>query len=306
MWKAWKTPAGWVYQLTTSGSGNYGGRTDLSNTNKWIFLAQWQLQIFIYIYCIFILTNTTIYNEDCLVGMPRIPDKSIDMILCDLPYGITACKWDAVIPFKPLWAEYHRIAKDNAAIVLFSGEPFTSALISSNIKDFRYHWIWNKGRGSNFQNARFMPMKCHEEICVFYRRHPTYNPQWWYSTPYKATNRKRKNPSEIIGSGRINDFNISAGSADGRRYPLSILNFPKETKSLHPTQKPVALLEYLIKTYTNEGEVVLDNCFGSGSTLVAAVNTNRRYIGFELEPKYFEIARERLNGIISTDAKKAA
>jgi len=230
-----------------------------------------------------------------LSGCSRIPDKSIDLILCDLPYGVTKCKWDEVIPFEPLWEQYHRIAKDNAAIVLFSSEPFTTNLIKSNIKNFRYKWIWNKGRGNNFQNARFMPMKSHEEICIFYRKLPTYNPQWWYSTPYKATSRKRKNSLELLGEGIISQNMIAAGSKDGRRYPLSILNFPKEVKSLHPTQKPVALLEYLIKTYTNEGDIILDNCFGSGSTLVAAANTNRHYIGFELETKYFEIAWQRLN-----------
>ena len=234
-----------------------------------------------------------IYNEDCLIGMNRIPDKSIDLILCDLPYGKTACKWDVIIPFEPLWAQYNRIAKVNAAIVLFSDEPFTSSLIKSNPKHFRYKWIWNKGRGSNFQCAKYQPMKCHEEICVFYRKMPTYNPQWWYSTPYKAVDRMRAKPSEILGATSI-ARNISKGSADGRRYPRSIINVSHDKSKLHPTQKPVALLEYLIKTYSNDGEVVLDNCFGSGSTLVAAVNTNRRYIGFELDSRYFEVAKQRL------------
>jgi site-specific DNA-methyltransferase (adenine-specific) len=240
-----------------------------------------------------------IYNEECLIGMKRIPDKSINMILCDLPYGITACKWDIVIPFEPLWEQYNRVTKDDAAIVLFSGEPFTCNLIKSNPKSFRYKWIWNKGRGNNFQTARIMPMKNYEEICVFYRKQPTYNPQWWYSMPYKAMNRKRSKPAEILGSGSgsIRGFCIAAGSEDGRRYPLSILNFPRDAGGVHPTQKPVALLEYLIKTYTNEGEVILDNCFGSGSALVAAANTNRRYIGFELEQRYFNIARQRLDNL---------
>ena len=242
-----------------------------------------------------------IYNEDCLTGMSRIPDKSIDLILCDLPYGISACKWDEVIPFDRLWAQYNRIIKDNTAIVLFSDEPFTSNLIRSNSKNFRYKWIWAKSKCSNFQNARRMPMKHHEEICVFYRKLPTYNPQWWFSTPYKAENRKRGTTSEWLGSkvgeaygGSIRDYVVTAGSEDGRRYPQSILNFPCEGKKYHPTQKPVALCEYLIKTYTNEEEIVLDNCFGSGTTLVAAKNTNRRYIGFELEARYFKTACERL------------
>lgn len=243
-----------------------------------------------------------IYNEDCLVGMSRIPDKSIDMILCDLPYGKSACKWDTVIPFDRLWQHYSRIAKDNAAIVLFSDEPFTSNLVRSNYKSFRYKWIWAKTKGSNFQSARKMPMKHHEEILVFYRKLPTYNPQWWYSAPYKAEDRKRTRDSEWLGSkssekyrGSIRDFVKTAGSEDGRRYPMSILVFSADEPRQHPAQKPVPLLEYLIKTYTNEGEVILDNCFGSGSTLVAAANTNRRYIGFELEPKYFEIAKQRLD-----------
>jgi site-specific DNA-methyltransferase (adenine-specific) len=221
-----------------------------------------------------------------------------------LPYGKSACKWDVVIPFDKLWAQYNHIAKDNAAIVLFSDETFTSNLIRSNYKHFRYKWIWAKTKGSNFQNARKMPIKHHEEICVFYRKLPTYNPQWTYSTPYKAENRKRGKTSEWLGCksggaqyGSIRDFVITAGSEDGRRYPKSIICFPNGERRLHPSQKPVPLLEYLIKTYTNEGDIVLDNCFGSGSTLVAAKNTNRRYIGFELEPKFVEIARKRLAGV---------
>lgn len=228
------------------------------------------------------------------MGMARVPDKSIDMILCDLPYGKTACEWDVMIPPDRLWAHYNRIAKDNAAIVLFSDEPFTTNLINSNPKDFRYKWIWAKNKGSNFPNARYMPMKCHEEICVFYRKLPTYNPQWWYSTPYKARKGKRGNPVEMLGSTKISDFILAAGSEDGRRYPTSILTFSHDSDRIHPTQKPLALCEYLIKTYTDEGGIVLDNCFGSGSALVAAVNTNRRYIGFESERKYFDIARQRL------------
>ena len=231
----------------------------------------------------------TIYNEDCLEGMKRIPDKSIDMVLCDLPYGTTACKWDIVIPFEQLWAQYNRIVKDNAAVVLFSDEPFTYSLIKSNLKNFRYKWIWIKEQGSNFQNAKRMPMKCHEEIVVFYKKLPVYNPQWWFSKPYKI---KRYDSAVEISGGRLRR-NGGTISEDGRRYPLSTLNFPRE-KGLHPTQKPVPLLEYLIKTYSNENDVILDNCFGSGSILVAAVNTGRNYIGFETERKYYDIACQRL------------
>ena len=238
----------------------------------------------------------TLYNEDCLLGMSRIPDRSIDLILSDLPYGTTVYEWDKPIPLEPLWEQYNRIAKEDAAIVLFSDEPFTWRLIQSNHKYFRYKWIWNKGRGSNYQNARKMPMKCYEEICVFYRKLPTYNPQWWYSTPYKPIHGKRA--ATVAGYGEsIGNFRMNPGSEDGRRYPLSILTFPCDGKKLHSSQKPVALLEYLIKTYTNEGEVVLDSCFGSGSTLIAAKNTNRRYIGFETDARYFGVAEERLNSL---------
>jgi site-specific DNA-methyltransferase (adenine-specific) len=223
------------------------------------------------------------------------------MILCDLPYGTTACKWDVVIPFEPLWVEYNRIAKENAAIVLFSNEPFTSNLIRSNPKDFRYKWIWEKDNGTNFLHVRQMPMKCHEDICVFYRKQPTYNPQWWYSTPYKPLIKIRPNPVETLREGRVKSAHPIKGSEDGRRYPRSVIKFSRDGKKLHPTQKPVALLEYLIKTYTNEGDVVLDNCFGSGSTLVAAANTNRRYIGYEKDPKYFEIANRQLNANVAIE-----
>ena len=235
-----------------------------------------------------------IKQGDCLDLMKYITDKSIDMILCDLPYGTTACEWDSIIPFEPLWKNYKRIIKDNGAIVLFSDEPFTSQLINSNLKDFKYKWIWNKTRGSNFQNARFMPMKCHEEICVFYTKKPTYNHQFWYSKPYKTSTRKRKNKIEGLSGGSVSKICAATVSEDGRRYPLSILEFKRDSERIHPTQKPVKLLEYLIRTYTNENDIVLDNCMGSGSTGVACINTDRNFIGFELDEKYFEIAKNRL------------
>lgn len=237
----------------------------------------------------------TIYNMDCIEGMKMLPDKSIDMILCDLPYGTTACKWDSIIPFDDLWAAYKRIIKDNGAIVLFGSEPFSTKLRASNLTMFRYDWVWNKQRGSNFANARKQPMKSHETISVFYKHLPIYNPQFWFSTPYKTIGRKRTNEIEGLHGGSAANVCTSTISEDGRRYPLSIISFPRDGNRVHPTQKPVALCEYLIKTYTNEGEVVLDNCFGSGTTLVAAVSTNRHYIGFELEPKYFDIACNRLD-----------
>lgn len=238
--------------------------------------------------------NVQLLQGDCLELMKNIPDKSIDMILCDLPYGTTACKWDSVIPFEPLWQQYKRIIKDNGAIVLFSDEPFTSQLVNSNIKDFRYKWIWNKTRGSNFQNARFMPMKCHEEILVFYKKKPVYNPQFWYSKPYKTTERKRSKQIEGLSGGSAANVCAATISEDGRRYPLSILTYARDGKRIHPTQKPVALLEYLIKTYTHEGQVILDNCAGSGSTGVAAVNTGRKFIGMELDDNYFNISKDRI------------
>lgn len=230
-----------------------------------------------------------IYNQDCLEGMKIIPDKSIDMILCDLPYGTTACKWDSVIPFEPLWEQYNRIIKDNGAVVLFGSEPFTSLLICSQIKTFRYDLVWDKQKGCDFLNANRKPLKSHENILVFYKKSPIYNKQYWYSTPYKMTKGNQKQSACYHDS-----HSVETESSDGKRNPLSILAFSRDSNRVHPTQKPVALLEYLIKTYTNEGEIVLDNAFGSGSTLLAAYNTNRHYIGFELDEKYFDITCDRL------------
>jgi site-specific DNA-methyltransferase (adenine-specific) len=228
--------------------------------------------------------------------MKDIPDGSVDMVLCDLPYGTTGNKWDTVIPFEPLWEQYERIIKPNGAIVLFSDEPFTSQLVNSNLRLFRYKWIWDKRRGSNFQNARRMPMKQHEEICVFYRKLPTYNPQFWYSKPYATKERPRARKTQGLGGGSAAETCAATVSEDGRRYPLTILSFPRDSDRIHPTQKPVSLLEYLIKTYTNEGETVLDNCIGSGSTGVACVNTGRHFLGMELDPGYYETACARIIG----------
>lgn len=229
---------------------------------------------------------------DCLELMKDISDKSIDMILCDLPYGTTRNKWDSVIPLDKLWKQYERIIKENGAIVLFSAEPFTSLLITSNMQRFRYDLIWAKTQGSDFLNANRKPLRSHENICVFYKKQPTYNPQKTEGKPYKA----KSGETTSSNFGKFNG-NHHTENKDGKRCPLTVLNFSGEHNNgkQHPTQKPVALLEYLIKTYTNEGDVVLDNCMGSGSTCVACVNTNRNYIGFEKEPKYFEIAKERLN-----------
>ena len=232
------------------------------------------------------MNQIQIKQGDCLELMKEIPDKSIDMILCDLPYGTTACKWDTVIPFNPLWEQYNRIIKDNSAIVLFGSQPFTTELNHSNLKMFRYEWIWIKNNSTGFQLANKRPLKKHEIISVFYRKQPTYNPQGLQV--YGKINRRKStgdNLSEMNNNEYIQRFT---------NYPTQILEFGYDKEKLHPTQKPVALLEYLIKTYTNEGDVVLDNCMGSGSTGVACINTNRNFIGYELDEHYFQIAKERL------------
>lgn len=226
---------------------------------------------------------------DCLEVMKDIPDKSVDMILCDLPYGTTKNKWDTIIDLNELWKGYERIIKDNGAIVLFSQMPFSAELVHSNLKLFRYEWVWKKENGTGFLNAKKMPLKIHENILVFYKKLPIYNPQMRKGfKPYTCKQ----------GSGSSNwnynkDFGGYITKNDGERYPIDIIEFKKDT-GLHPTQKPVALLEYLIKTYTNEGDVVLDNCMGSGSTGVACLNTNRNFIGIEIDEKYFEIAKNRI------------
>lgn len=229
-----------------------------------------------------------LWQGDCLERMKEIPDKSIDLILCDLPYGTTQNKWDVVIPFRDLWQQYERIVKENGAVVLFSDGMFTAQLIQSNVKLWRYNLVWDKGRGCDFLNANVKPLKCHEDIAVFYKKRPTYNKQFWYSTPYNPI--KNYSLSDNYGARGT----AVSESKDGRRNPLSILRFSRDAEKLHPTQKPVALLEYLIKTYTNEGDTVLDNCMGSGSTGVACINTKRNFIGIEINPEYFKIAKGRI------------
>lgn len=229
----------------------------------------------------------TLLHGDCLELMKDIPNKSIDLILCDLPYGTTQNKWDTVIPFDKLWAQYNRIIKDNGAIVLFSQMPFGANLIMSNPKMFRYEWVWEKENSTGFLNAKKMPLKKHENILVFYKHLPTYNPQMREGfKPYSMESGK--------GSNNYGTYSSIHSESDGKRYPIDIIKFNRDKSGLHPTQKPVALLEYLVKTYTNEGDTVLDNCMGSGSTGVACKNTNRQFIGMELDEKYFNIARERL------------
>ena len=238
------------------------------------------------------MEDVKLYQGDCLDVMRDIPDGSVDMVLCDLPYGTTRCNWDSVIPFEPLWEQYERIIKPNGAIVLFSAEPFTSALVMSNPKLFRYDLIWQKPSGTDFLNANRKPLRAHENICVFYKRQPTYNKQFWFSTPYECASHRGR----MEAWGKVADPSQKRESKDGRRNPLTVQRFGVE-RGMHPTQKPVPLLEYLIKTYTNEGETVLDNCMGSGSTGVACVNTGRKFIGIELDEGYFNVARERLNNL---------
>jgi len=227
--------------------------------------------------------------------MKRIDDKSIDMILCDLPYGATARnKWDDVIPFELMWEQYERIIKDNGAIVLNAQQPFTSKLILSNPKMFKYCWVWSKSQVSGFLNAKKQPLREHEDICVFYKKQCTYNPQMVKGKmQLKRTGGSSTN--SIESSTNYNNFKAQPHYSD-EYYPKSILNFPLQRfKNGHPTQKPVALFEYLIKTYTNEGDLVLDNTIGSGTTAIACINTNRNYIGFELNEGYYNMAIDRIN-----------
>lgn len=248
----------------------------------------------------------TIYNEDCLEGMKRIPDKSIDMILCDLPYGTSACKWDTILPFDLLWEQYSRVIKEDGAIVLFGQEPFSSTLRLSNLSLYKYDWIWEKDNASNFLNKRYQPGKITEQISVFcndyisvfgkmatsYSKKGTmkYFPRLSKGAPYKITNSMEGITNAVTRSKIKNVVTDNSGT----RLPNNILRFNRDKGKLHPTQKPVALCEYLIETYTCEGEVVLDNCIGSGTTAIACINTNRNYIGFELDQTYFNLANERI------------
>lgn len=231
-----------------------------------------------------------LYKGNCLELMHDIDDKSIDMILCDLPYGTTACKWDSLIPFEPLWAHYKRIIKDNGAIVLTASQPFTSALVMSNIKMFRQEIIWQKDNATGFLDARRKIMKIHENILLFSHKRTVYNPQMREGKPYTV---KSGGCSNSVTA----DENIKKGGhvtvSNGERFPVSVINVNTE-RGHHPTQKPVALFEYLIKTYTNEGELVLDNCAGSGTTAIACLGTNRNYILMEQEQNYCDIANKRI------------
>ena len=228
-----------------------------------------------------------IYNMDCLEGMKGIPDKSVDMILCDLPYGTTRNKWDSIIPLDKLWEQYNRVIKDNGAIVLTASQPFTTILNHSNLKYFRYEWIWVKSNSTGFQLANKRPLKKHENVSVFYKKQPQYCPQGL--VPFGKENKRGKSGDNWTEMKK--DIYIQKYT----NYPTQILNFGHDKQKLHPTQKPVALFEYLIKTYTNEGETILDNCMGSGTTAIACLNTNRNFIGFELDKEYYDKSIDRIN-----------
>lgn len=237
-----------------------------------------------------------IYQRDCLAddGMKLIPDKSVDMILCDLPYGTTRNKWDSILPLDELWKQYERVIKDNGAIVLTAQTPFDKVLGASNLKLLKYEWIWEKNRGTGHLNAKRMPMKAHENVLVFYKKLPTYNPQMRDGEPYQRLNCS-KNALNKGNYGKTNESHDTV--SNGKRYPLSVIKFPVVERTLHPTQKPTSLFEYLLLTYSNEGDIILDNCMGSGTTAVAAVKTGRKFIGFETESEYIEIANKRLDDL---------
>lgn len=236
------------------------------------------------------MSLVNLIHGDCLVEMQKIESGTVDMILCDLPYGTTCCSWDVVIPFEQLWSEYNRIIKPNGVVVLFAAHPFATLLAASNLKDFRYEWIWEKPSATGFMNAQKQPLRAHENILVFYKLQPTYNPQKTFGHERKTAKRKDVG-SEHYGK----QLNIKAYDST-ERYPRSVLLFSsdKQKSNFHPTQKPVALCEYLIRTYTNDGDLVLDNTMGGGTTGVACVNTGRDFIGIEKEEKYFLIADERI------------
>lgn len=244
-----------------------------------------------------------IYNTDCLVGMRDIPDSSIDAIICDLPYGTTKNRWDSIIPIEDLWMQYKRVIKPRGAIVLFAQMPFVSKLVESNPKMFKYEWIWVKDNSTGFLNCSAAPLKQHENILVFSEGCASFSRGGAYNMPYypvfgvgKPYSQVRHCKSNNYDAGHMSDKTITI--SDGRRYPTDVLYFKTE-RGLHTTQKPVALIEYLLRTYTKPGELVLDNCMGSGTTAVACINTHRHYIGFEKEEKYYDIAQKRIEKILT-------
>lgn len=240
-----------------------------------------------------------IYNKDCLIGMKRIKDKSIDCIICDLPYGTTSCAWDVVIPFDKLWEQYNRIIKDNGAIILFGQEPFSSYLRISNIKMYKYDLVWEKESFTNFMQVKRRFGKTTECISIFYKKQPTYNPQMYKHEGKLVTNKyseRSKHFKSVTAANSNGNLSLYEYQDNGTRYPRDVLRFKRVNKHniLHPTQKPVELIEYLIKSFTNEGDLILDNCIGSGTTAVAALNTGRHFIGFETNKEYYNLAKCRI------------
>ena len=245
------------------------------------------------------MKRNEIYKGDCLELMPKlIEDKSIDMIFCDLPYGTTKCKWDSVIDLPKLWIEYERIIKDNGVILLFAQTPFDKVLGVSNLKLMKYEWIWQKTHPTGHLNAKKMPMKAHENILVFYKKPPTYNPQKTIGHKRKVSSIKHKQACKDIDSEVYNKGQKATHYDSTERYPLSVQVFAsdKQKSKLHPTQKPLALIEYMIKTYTNEGDLILDNTCGSGTTGLGAKNLKRDYIMMEQDPEYYAVAVARVDG----------
>lgn len=249
-----------------------------------------------------------IYNEDCLEGMKKIDDKSVDMICTDLPYGVTQNKSDIIIPFKPLWEQYERIIKDNGAIVLFGQGIFYIDLVNSNRKLFRYDLIWDKCLSSGFLNAKRMPLRQHEQIAIFYKKLPTYNPQFTEGEPLHSKGNSYKNKE--IKNQNYGEFNTTDDTRVGstQKYPTSIIRFQKPHPSIakHRTEKSIELLEWLIKTYTNPCDLVLDSCAGSCTTAIAAMNTNRNYICFEKDKEIFEVGSKRVAEYANQDLLMSA
>lgn len=240
-----------------------------------------------------------LYNGDCLDVMPTIASGSVDLILCDLPYGTTQNKWDSVIPFDRLWAEYWRLLRPAGAVVLTAAQPFTSALVMSQLDAFKYDWTWRKQRGTGHLNAKKQPLHNKEDVCVFYRKQPTYNPQMRAGEPYSAVSKGVGRKTNSLKSDNYGSQTLAGSDNSGQRYPLTTLEFDVQ-RGEHPTQKPVALMEYLIRTYTNPGDLVLDNCMGSGTTGVACANTDRRFIGIERDPDYFAICQRRILPLVES------
>jgi site-specific DNA-methyltransferase (adenine-specific) len=239
------------------------------------------------------MNGVELYNGDCLEIMNDITIRSIDLVIADLPYEKTGCKWDIAIDINKFWELIYKITKNNAIVVMTGIQPFTSHLIMSNLANFRYELIWNKPQGTNPLNAKIMPLRIHENILVFYKQRGTYNPQMWQSTPYSGFKNDHKKMGEVYGS---DTKSVHRNNPEGNRYPISILKF-RQDKGLHPTQKPLDMMEYLIHTYSNPGDLILDPTMGSGTVGAAAVICGRQFTGIELEPKYFIIAKNRIEKI---------